>query len=222
MIVSQVRTLVHMMSEYEHSPHELLKRVNTRLALDLETGRFVTAFLAFLRSDGEFEWASAGHGPMYWCPTGEGELLELDSSGLPLGVQEDWLADDPPPPSKMEPTGRLIVFSDGIFEAHAPDPRQGLFGTDAIKDILHNACHASSSEIIHLIREAVQKFQGKKEPVDDQTIVVVRRVPIEESSIDGAAVYNVSAESTGTVSVPVSSDFEIAVDGPRTQAASEK
>jgi exonuclease VII small subunit len=212
MIVSQVRTLVHMMSEYEHSPHELLKRVNTRLAMDLETGRFVTAFLAFLRSDGEFEWASAGHGPMYWCPTGEGELLELDSSGLPLGVQEDWMADDPPPPSKMEPTGRLIVFSDGIFEAHAPDPKQGLFGTDAIKDILHNACHASSSEIIHLIREAVQKFQGKKEPVDDQTIVVVRRVPIEESSIDGGAVYNVSAESTGTVTVPVSSDFEISVN----------
>jgi hypothetical protein len=114
----------------------------------------------------------------------------------------------------MEPTGRLIVFSDGIFEAHALDPRKGLFGTDAIKDILRNACHASSSEIIHLIREAVQKFQGKKEPVDDQTIVVVRRVPAESASIDGATVYNVSAESSGTVAVPVSSDVEIAVDTP--------
>jgi CHASE2 domain-containing sensor protein len=214
MIVSQVRTLVHMMSEYEPNPHNLLRRVNTRLALDLETGRFVTAFLAFLKSDGEFEWASAGHGPMYWCPTGEGELLELDSSGLPLGVQEDWLADDPTPPLKMEVSGRLIVFSDGIFEAHAPDPKAGLFGTDAIKDILHNACHASSSEIIHLIREAVQKFQQKKEPIDDQTIVVVRRVPPESASIDGEALYNISAESAGTVTVPVSSDFEISVDNP--------
>jgi sigma-B regulation protein RsbU (phosphoserine phosphatase) len=194
MIVSQVRTLVHMLSEYEPHPHDLLRRVNTRLARDLETGRFVTAFLAFLSSDGEFEWASAGHGPMYWCPTGDGELLELDSSGLPLGVQEDWLADDPSPPLKMELTGRLIVFSDGIFEAHAPDPKDGLFGTDAIKDILHNACHASSTEIIHAIRDAVQKFQQKKEPVDDQTIVVVRRVPPEAASIDGAALYNVSGE----------------------------
>jgi CHASE2 domain-containing sensor protein len=214
MIVSQVRTLVHMLSEYEPSPHDLLRRVNTRLSRDLETGRFVTAFLAFLSSDGQFEWASAGHGPMYWCPTGEGELLELDSSGLPLGVQEDWLADDPSPPLKMELTGRLIVFSDGIFEAHAPDPKAGLFGTDAIKDILQNACYASSSEIIHSIREAVQKFQGKKEPVDDQTIVVVRRVPPETAHIDGAAVYNVSGESPATMVVPVSSDFEISVDNP--------
>jgi len=214
MIVSQVRTLVHMLSEYEPHPHDLLRRVNTRLARDLETGRFVTAFLAFLSSDGEFEWASAGHGPMYWCPTGEGELLELDSSGLPLGVQEDWLADDPSPPLKMELSGRLIVFSDGIFEAHAPDPKAGLFGTDAIKDILHNACHASSTEIIHAIRDAVQKFQQKKEPVDDQTIVVVRRVPPEAASIDGAAVYNVSGEAAATVTVPISSNFEIAVDNP--------
>jgi CHASE2 domain-containing sensor protein len=221
MIVSQVRTLVHMLSEYEASPHDLLRRVNTRLARDLELGRFVTAFLAFLRSDGEFEWASAGHGPMYWCPTGEGELLELDSSGLPLGVQEDWLADDPSPPLKMELTGRLIVFSDGIFEAHAPNPKDGLFGTDPIKEILQNACHASSSEIIHAIREAVQKFQGKKEPVDDQTIVVVRRVPPEEASIDGEAVYNVSAESQGTVALPVSTDFEIAVNADAADATAK-
>jgi CHASE2 domain-containing sensor protein len=205
MIVSQVRTLVHMLSEYEAHPHDLLRRVNTRLSRDLETGRFVTAFLAFLSSNGEFEWASAGHGPMYWCPTGEGELLELDSSGLPLGVQEDWLADDPSPPLKMELTGRLIVFSDGIFEAHALDPKAGLFGTDAIKDILQNACHATSTEIIHSIREAVQKFQGKKEPVDDQTIVVVRRVPAEEAKPDDAAAENGSIEVTTSVSVAAAS-----------------
>jgi sigma-B regulation protein RsbU (phosphoserine phosphatase) len=202
-----------MLSEYEPHPHELLRRVNTRLSLDLETGRFVTAFLAFLRSDGEFEWASAGHGPMYWCPTGEGELLELDSSGLPLGVQEDWLADDPSPPLKMELTGRLIVFSDGIFEAHAPNPKDGLFGTDPIKKILHDGCHASSSEIIGAIRDAVQKFQGKKEPVDDQTIVVVRRVAHEADAKTDAAGGGAVGDSPSTVVVP-DADFEITVNNP--------
>jgi CHASE2 domain-containing sensor protein len=213
MIVSQVRTLVHMMSEYEPNPHDLLRRVNTQLARDLETGRFVTAFLAFLRTDGELQWASAGHGPMYWCPTGEGELLELDSSGLPLGVQEDWLADDPSPPLKMELTGRLIVFSDGIFEAHALDPKVGLFGTDPIKEILHNACHASSTEIIHSIRDAVQKFQGKKEPVDDQTIVVVRRVAPEGTPAPGKdqPIHQTPSPTPETISLE-SPGFQIAVD----------
>jgi CHASE2 domain-containing sensor protein len=174
MIVSQVRTLVHMLSEYEEHPHALLQRVNARLALDLEAGRFVTAFLAFISSDGKVDWASAGHGPMFWAPTGDGEMQELSSSGLPLGVQEDWFADEPSPPLQLETNGRLIVVSDGIFEAHSPTRK--LWGTDPIKDILHKSPLATSREIIDAIRKAVVAWQEKIEPVDDQTIVVVRRI----------------------------------------------
>ena len=174
MIVSQVRTLVHMLSEYEKHPHTLLQRVNARLALDLEAGRFVTAFLAFLSSDGKVDWASAGHGPMFWSPTPDGQIQELSSSGLPLGVQEDWFADEPSPPLQLEENGRLIVVSDGIFEAHSPNRK--LWGTDPIKDILHKSPLASSREIIDTIRTAVAAWQEKINPVDDQTIVVVRRI----------------------------------------------
>jgi CHASE2 domain-containing sensor protein len=173
MIVSQVRTLVHMLSEYETHPHTLLQRVNARLALDLEAGRFVTAFLAFISSDGKVDWASAGHGPMFWSPTPEGQIQELSSSGLPLGVQEDWFADEPSPPLQLGENGRLVVVSDGIFEAHSPNRK--LWGTDPIKDILHKSPLASSKEIIEAIRTAVAAWQQKVEPVDDQTIVVVRR-----------------------------------------------
>jgi CHASE2 domain-containing sensor protein len=180
MIVSQVRTLVHMLSEYEAHPHALLQRVNARLALDLEAGRFVTAFLAFLSDDGRVDWASAGHGPMYWSSTGDGEILELSSSGLPLGVDENWFADDPSPPLQLEPSGRLIVISDGIFEAHSPAHK--LWGTDPIKEILVKSPMASSKEIIDTIRKAVAVWQEKTEPVDDQTIVVVRRLVADEVS----------------------------------------
>ncbi len=185
MIVSQVRTLVHMLSEYEKHPHTLLQRVNARLALDLEAGRFVTAFLAFVSSDGQVDWASAGHGPMFWAPTGDGEIQELSSSGLPLGVQEDWFADEPSPPLQLEPTGRLIVVSDGIFEAHSPTRK--LWGTDPIKDILHKSPLATSREIIDTIRKEVAAWQQKLEPVDDQTIVVVRRIGPTAISVTSSA-----------------------------------
>jgi hypothetical protein len=180
MIVSQVRTLVHMLSEYELHPHALLKRVNSRLALDLEVGRFVTAFLAFLNSDGEIHWASAGHGPILWAPTGDGQIQELAASGLPLGVQEDWMADEPGPPLQLGQSGRLIVLSDGIFEALSPT--RDLWSTDPVKDILHKERAAASAELIVRIRDAVQAWQKKVEPNDDQTIVIVRRVAAAEAS----------------------------------------
>src|SRR5204862_610725 len=53
MVVSQARTLVRALCEIEPDPTTLLARVNARLAEDLECGRFVTAFVGVLDSNGE-------------------------------------------------------------------------------------------------------------------------------------------------------------------------
>ncbi|HEX4054870.1 MAG TPA: SpoIIE family protein phosphatase [Tepidisphaeraceae bacterium] len=174
MIVSQVRTLVRTLSEFETHPYELLSRVNNRLANDLDHSRFVTAFLGFLGLDGRLEWASAGHGPMYWCADGNGNLLELDSTSLPLGIEPNWAGEETTPPLQIQAGGMLVVFSDGIFEAPAPDGV--MFGVEKIKEILFNSRGRPSIQIIAALRTAVQQWQGKIEPIDDQTIVVVRRV----------------------------------------------
>jgi serine phosphatase RsbU (regulator of sigma subunit) len=174
MIVSQVRTLARTLCEFENHPHGLLARINRRLADDLEATRFVTAFLGFFSPDGTLHWASAGHGPMYWTPAVNGEMIELDSTGLPLGVMPDCFLEDPRPPLVLGPNGSLIVFSDGIFEAHAPDG--SMFGVERVKAILEKTTGQPCVSIIAAIREAVQQFQQKIEPSDDQTVVVVRRV----------------------------------------------
>jgi CHASE2 domain-containing sensor protein len=174
MIVSQVRTLVRTLSDFESHPHGLLARVNSRVSEDLEGNRFVTAFLAFLDHEGKIQWASAGHGPMYWCPTRDGNMQTLVSTGLPLGIQSDWLADEPGPPLQLEKGGILSVFSDGMFEAPAPDGEQ--FGVDRVKEILSKNCGQPCAQIIEQLRNAVQKWQQKIEPVDDQTVVIVRRL----------------------------------------------
>jgi CHASE2 domain-containing sensor protein len=173
MIVSQVRTLVRTLSDFETNPFELLARVNKRLCGDLEANRFVTAFLGFLHPDGSLEWASAGHGPMFWCADGGCEMLDLDSTSMPLGIQTDWVGDAAPPALKLDPKGMLVVFSDGIFEAPAPDG--DMFGVERIKEGLIKARNLPCLQIIAAIRTAVQLWQAKIEPIDDQTIVIVRR-----------------------------------------------
>ena len=174
MIVSQVRTLARTLCEFETHPHGLLARINRRLADDLETTRFVTAFCGFLSPDGTLDWASAGHGPMFWAPTNSGEMLALDSTGTPLGIMPDCFLEDPQPPLKLADKGSLIVFSDGIFEAHAPDGK--MFGVERVKEILEKTNGQPCEPILSALRTAVQQWQQKLEPEDDQTIVVVRRV----------------------------------------------
>jgi serine phosphatase RsbU (regulator of sigma subunit) len=174
MIVSQVRTLARSLCEFECHPHDLLERINLRLADDLESTRFVTAFLGFLAADGTLDWASAGHGPMYWTPGNGATMLELDSTGMPLGIQPGYSFEPKQPPLKLGENGSLIVFSDGLFEAPAPDGN--MFGVERVKEILDRTCGQPCAPILEALREAVQKWQQKTEPIDDQTIVIVRRV----------------------------------------------
>jgi serine phosphatase RsbU (regulator of sigma subunit)/CHASE2 domain-containing sensor protein len=172
MIVTQVRTLVRALSEVEPHPHRLLERVNARLANDLESGQFVTTFLAFLSTDGVFQWTSAGHGPVYVRSCANGEMRELEPPSPPLGILPEWF-DAAPPPIQMEAGSMLLLVSDGIFEAVTP--AHDMFGVERMLEIIRAKGAGVSLELVKTLREAVAKWYDTEEPHDDQTIVIVQR-----------------------------------------------
>lgn len=173
MIVSQARTLVRGMCDMGVTPHELLGRVNARLAQDLEWGQFVTAFLAFVSPSGELQWSSAGHGPVFMRAACDGPLSPLDPTVPPLGVEEDWDLTQSPAPRALPGGGSLVIVSDGIFEAS--NPAGEMFGIERMIDALdrHQAC--SPQEVLAALRASVKQWLGAIEAADDQTIVIVQR-----------------------------------------------
>ena len=173
LVVSQARTLVRTVSEMEADPHQLLVRVNARLAEDLEWGQFVTAFLAYLSPDGALHWSSAGHGPVLMRPRCDAPAQVLDPPVQPLGIVPAWF-DGGPPPAHLEPSGQLILVSDGIFEA--PNPQGEMFGVDRMVRLLDDHRECEPRELILRLRQAVEAWQDGIEPLDDQTVVVVQRV----------------------------------------------
>ena len=161
--------------ETDADPSKVLQRINARLAADLEPGRFVTAFLAFISSDGLLEWCSAGHGPMVLChyPTG---VHVLDATLPPLGLMQHEESLQPAPASiRLEPGGSLVAMSDGITEAF--DPNDELFGIDRVIAALETNPSGDPDKAIAAVRQAVIRWQGREEPRDDQTMVVVRHDP---------------------------------------------
>jgi serine phosphatase RsbU (regulator of sigma subunit) len=173
LVVSQVRTLVRAFADIDPDPRSLLARANARLSADLESERFVTAFLAFIAPDGTMHWCSAGHGPILFRPANGCRVDELIPTEMPLGVMDE-LTGDPAPPIKLEPGGALAVVSDGIFEAMNPAGEQ--FGMPRVIATLDDQCGSPPKELIETITTAATRWSGSDEPVDDQTIVIVRRV----------------------------------------------
>lgn len=171
MIVSQVRSLVRALPELDADPHRVLTRINDRLIEDLEVGQFVTAFLAFVSPDGVLQWSSAGQAPVFVRPQMEQDLVSLEVPVPPLGIAR-W--DDPPPPGvTLLPGGSLILISDGIFEAHNPAAEQ--FGADRMHRLLDDMAAHPPNQILSALRDAVRRWHAGREPLDDQTIVIVQR-----------------------------------------------
>jgi serine phosphatase RsbU (regulator of sigma subunit) len=170
LIIAQVRTLVRALSEIQPDPEWLLPRVNARLAQDLDEGRFVTAFFGCVGSDGSLQWSSAGQGPVFVRRGSEGRFEALSAPGVPLGVSADLIA-DPSPHVHLEPGGMLAVLSDGFFEARNDGGE--LFGTASVMTLLDAG--GGPSELAGRLAEAIRVWQGRDEPADDQTIVVVQR-----------------------------------------------
>ncbi len=174
LVVSQARTLVRALCDFpqERDPHRILTRVNARLAQDLEPTRFITAFLGFLSPDGTLQWQSAGHGPILLRAAADSPLQCLDAPVPPLNALPELL-DESPPPMKLEVGGALIVMSDGIFESF--NPSKELFGTPRVIELLDECQIQPAQEWIVKLHAAVATWQRKDEPMDDQTIVAVRR-----------------------------------------------
>jgi len=184
-LVTEVRALVRGLCDLYEEPQKLLERVNQRLASDLDGSKFVTAFVAFVGEDGKMSWASAGHGPMLWCSTHDGAPNELEATGLPLGVSEDWFGEETVPQFQLEPGGWLMVGSDGIFEA--PNPKGEQFEIARVKETIKELCNASCEQVVNSLRRAVHKWQVKDEPVDDQTIVLIRRSAVTAPAVEAVA-----------------------------------
>ena len=155
------------------SPHQIVSRINARLSEDLEPTRFITAFLAFLDHDGTLQWQSAGHGPIFFRASATSAVQCLEAPVPPLNALP-VLLDDPPAPIKLEPGGALVVMSDGIFESFSPIHEQ--FGTDRVVELLNCSNAHPAQHCIDSLHDAVNIWQEHTVPIDDQTIVVVKRM----------------------------------------------
>lgn len=172
LVVSQARTLLRGLAEIDPDPHRLLARVNRRMVSDMVWGRFVTAFVGFFAPDGLVEWASAGHGPLFFRPEADGLVVTMSPTTPPLGVTDEWDAGASVFTS-LAPGGSITIISDGIFEA--ANMAGEMFGVKRVCDLLDLHPSAEPHAVVELLARAATIWHGDEEPRDDQTIVVVRR-----------------------------------------------
>jgi sigma-B regulation protein RsbU (phosphoserine phosphatase) len=153
----------------ETDPLRVLQRVNRRLRQDLEPGRFVTAFLGFVTPDGLMRWCSAGQAPIIFHSAQNTQ--SIDAQMPPLGVDE---LTGESQTTQLPPGGMLVMTSDGISECF--NAKGDLLGSQMIVDAIRGVPQPSPQSVLDAMRQLAINWQGKEEPADDQTVIVVQRL----------------------------------------------
>nr|MBA3715866.1 serine/threonine-protein phosphatase [Pyrinomonadaceae bacterium] len=146
--------------------------VNRYLAENTPANRFVTLFYAELDPPaGTLSFVNAGHNPPLIVHSA-GTVETLAPGGIPLGILSETEFREGR--ARLEPGDALVIYSDGVTETQNP---QGVeFGETRLKEVAVRNLDASAAGIRDRIEAALTNFAQGTPPVDDITMVIVKRL----------------------------------------------
>jgi serine phosphatase RsbU (regulator of sigma subunit) len=152
---------------------ELLSRLNHLLLGQSLKQRMVSFALAEVDAEqGEVKIASAGHQPGVLLAA-DGGVEEVLLSSLPLGHR--W--PDPAPERKLPfaPGSRLLLYSDGLVEAH--DAAGNPFGYERLQEVLLRHREVGGPQVLAALLAELDHHVGGHPLGDDLTVVLVEHRP---------------------------------------------
>lgn len=176
--VTQVRSMLRIGVRLRADLDKVFAQINRQLCQDLGSDRFVTAFLGLLDPSNHcIRYQSAGQGPLLHFHARNHRFEWLDSSMLPLGIDEDPTSDGTLH-MQLEPGDLIILLTDGFFEFQ--NPEQEMFGREKVAEIILKHHHQPARELLNRLLEATKEFARGAPQMDDMTALIIRRLePVE-------------------------------------------
>ncbi len=168
-VMASARSILRAAVQRLVEPGAVLERANDQLHPDMPPNMFVTCLYGVLEPDtGRFRFANAGHN-LPCVQTGDG-AVEIRATGMPLGLMPAM--DYEQAEVTVEPGRALLLYSDAIPEAHAPDGEMFSFGR--LIDTVGEG--PTSAALIPHVLDTLAGFTGEGwEQEDDITVVAACR-----------------------------------------------
>jgi sigma-B regulation protein RsbU (phosphoserine phosphatase) len=176
LVMSICRTVLRTRAPGCTSPAELLRRVNQALFPDLRNDMFITlAYVVLDTKSHTVTLAKAGHDAPFLYTKRDGQIRELQSPGMVLGIDSgevfDMVIQDLVVP--LEPGDFILLTTDGVHEALSEDGRE--FSREPVKEVLKASALAGASAVTDSLVDKLRQFRGHALQSDDITIVSLQR-----------------------------------------------
>ena len=169
LVMARTHSILRAEASRSDSPGEILARANALLVPEMPAKMFVTCLFAILEPEtGRIVLANAGHNLPY-IRTDDG-VVELRATGMPLGLMADVRYEETE--GVIAPGSNVLLYSDGIVEAHDPD--QQMYGFPRLREAM--TVDDAGSELLDRLLDTLHGFTGADwEQEDDITLVTLRR-----------------------------------------------
>ncbi|MFO0934582.1 MAG: GAF domain-containing SpoIIE family protein phosphatase [Planctomycetota bacterium] len=176
LFMTSARALLRGLLHADADPAAVFARINAYLCHDLPDDGFMSFFLGILDpASRTLSWVSAGHNPPL-LRRADGTTTELRRTGTVFGIDDEarYAVHGPVP---FGPGDALLVYTDGLFEARAPDGR-GEWGEEAMSASFgaHVAAGRTSQGVLDGLVTDLAAHVGSRPLDDDVTGLVVRGV----------------------------------------------
>jgi phosphoserine phosphatase RsbU/P len=156
--------------DIDPSPEKVIHLLNRTLCRTGTRRTFMSVFYALLDpGTGGLEYVCAGH-PFPLLRREHGQIEELGTGGLPLGLRDDLQVDCRS--VQLDPGDLLVMYTDGLAEAVNGEGRA--FSYDGIRRVLEPG---GLPDAVHdRIRKAFDRHIGEEPLRDDLTLLVMNRL----------------------------------------------
>jgi sigma-B regulation protein RsbU (phosphoserine phosphatase) len=172
LLTTALRSIVRTEAAHRQSVRELVEQVNRNIYADLLRSELLISmcYMEVACRDGKLTFCRCGH-PHPLLLRGR-EHMWLETGGPMLGIQEDAVFDEAS--LQLVEGDLLLLYTDGLLEAHSPDGRQ--FGKDGLLKALREVSNEDVHSLLELIVKAVQQHMDGAEQDDDVTILGAKSV----------------------------------------------
>lgn len=168
MLMTQLHALFRSLSSMALPLGQIVSHANRVLCESALAGQYATLVCGLAKVDGEVEIHNAGHLPA--IVVGQGGVLRIESTGLPLGMFRE--VEFATTRLHMETGDTLFLYTDGLSEARNADDE---YGVDRVAQLIRQQAGRSPSELISACVEDLNAFADLNLRSDDLTLLAIRR-----------------------------------------------
>lgn len=171
LLMVMIRTIVRLVSTPQRDPAQLLTFLNKGIIGRIGTDHFATlSFLRYNEEKREIIYSNAAHPPMLVYRYAEDQFIEIDTPGLPIGVEQKERYQQRS--LSLDKQDIVILFTDGIPEARSEDGRE--YSVETLKKVIKRSKDKNARTIQNMIRKDLERFVGSSDQHDDQTLVLLK------------------------------------------------